>query len=207
MSQRTYYGASLSPSDQDEHLQSIADQKELATLIARAAGSAVQFAIIEQQAKRDAQDYHRRAEDEIQLIALQIRQLPFPPYMTQEDKYVSILRLMQEAGTILDPVCQRVIWRVLVPADEEFRSGSWQPLTTLVAAKGVFCMPQRGLRQHALDRANAAILALVHPPTACPSCYAKAGHRFPTGATTRICPGCQAELFVQSVALQHQRKV
>jgi hypothetical protein len=66
-------------------------------------------------------------------------------------------------------------------------------------------MSPRERQQQAEDRANAAILALVQPPEACPSCYAKAGQHFPAGATTRICPRCCEEMYARSEALkQHQ---
>jgi hypothetical protein len=56
--------------------------------------------------------------------------------------------------------------------------------------------------QSTLDRDNAAILVLVNPPAACPSCYAKAGRQFPANATTRICPACREEMHTRSEALK-----
>jgi hypothetical protein len=39
-----------------------------------------------------------------------------------------------------------------------------------------------------------SLVALVSPPAYCPGCYAKAGVRFPVGATTRHCGRCLARM-------------
>jgi hypothetical protein len=47
---------------------------------------------------------------------------------------------------------------------------------------------------------NAAILAIVNPPTGCPACYAERGEPFPPNYSTRICAPHAAAMRLMSEA-------